>query len=159
MRVTGETTERLTIESRPWILGSVLILCVLIPAGLGLALIGQSLWAGLGLLGAAALMGVMFVVFVRRVIVIFDRPAGSVVIRTATLMGQSEQTLALSDILGAEVETSRSTSRDSDGRHTTSTTHKPVLRTTSGPVPLTLISSSGNGAALVAAAVNRWLPG
>ncbi len=130
---------------------------IVVLAGVALFLLRENGWVSLGLGGAAALVGVLFVVFVRRVLVIFDRGAGAVVIRTATLLGQTEKSLALADIQGCEVETSRSTSRDSDGRRSTSTTHRPVLRTASGPVPLTLISTSGGGASRVAEAINRWM--
>ena len=72
-------------------------------------------------------------------------------------MGQGERTIALSDIIAAEVETSRSTSTSNTGSRTSSITHRAVLATRSGPIPLTDIFSSGSGAEIDAAAINRWL--
>jgi hypothetical protein len=156
MNVKETTPERLTIESRPWLLGAVLIVVIVMLAGIALFMLSENAWVSLGLGGAAALIAVMFVIFVRRVLVIFDRAAGAVVIRTATLLGQKEQSLPLADVRHARVESFRSTS-PSGGRSSTRTTHRPVLETTKGPVPLTLISTSGNGAETVAIAINRWL--
>lgn len=158
MRIAETTPDRLTLESRPWVLGSALIVAILIFLGVALATFAAEPWLGLGMALGAALIAVMFVVFVRRVIVIFDRPAGGVVIRTATLLGQTERSLRLADVAGAGVETSvsRSTS-SSSSRGTVSRTHRPVLQTTTGDVPLTIIYSSGNGAAQMAEAINSWL--
>ncbi len=88
MRIAHETPDRLTLESRPWVLGSVLALVILLMAAISLSTIGQNLWLGLGMALGAGLFGLCFVVFVRRVIVILDRPAGALVIRTASLTGQ-----------------------------------------------------------------------
>ena len=158
MRMAETTTDRLTLESRPWVLGIFLVIGIM--AMLAVAAFGFTvdLWLGLGMMLGAALLGVMFVVFVRRVIVIFDRPARAVVIRTASLLGQGERTLPLDDILRAEVETSisRSTS-SSGGRRSATRTHRTVLVTTAENVPLTLVFTSGNGAAQNAEAINQWL--
>lgn len=157
MQVIEETPDRLVIESRPWVLGGVLILGILILLALAMALWSESAWLTLGFGLAALLLCVCFAVFVRRLLVIFDRSAGMLVIRARSLSGQTERTLSLGDILRAEVETTRSSSTSTNGSRSTSVTHRPVLVTRSGPVPLTQIASSGDGAAVIVAAMNRWL--
>lgn len=157
MQVIKDTPARLVLEERPWVLGSVLIIGILVLLALALALSGETLWLTVGFGLAAALLAVCFAVFVKRVIVIFDRDAEALVIRSRSLMGQGERTIALSDIIAAEVETSRSTSTSSNGSRTSSITHRAVLATRSGPIPLTDIFSSGSGAEIDAAAINRWL--
>lgn len=158
MRIVEDTPDRLTIESRPWVLGSFLAGLIVIMLLIALATIGEEVWLGIGMLLGAGLFGVAFVAFVRRVIVIFDRRAGAVVIRTATILGQSERTLALAGIRDVLVETSISRSTSSNGgRSTISRTHRPVLHTDEGEVPLTEVFSGGNGAEEIAEATRRWL--
>lgn len=158
MRIVATTPDRLTIESRPWVLGIALILAILIFLGVALFTVATEPWLALGMALGGALIGVMFVVFVRRVLVILDRPSGTVVIRTATLPGQTERSLRLADITGAGVETMVSRSIGSSHSDlSVSHTHRPVLRTATGDVPLTLVYSSGDGAARMAEAINRWL--
>lgn len=157
MKVIEETPTRLVIESRPWLLGGILILAILLCLALGMGLWSASPWLTLGFGLAALLLAGCFVAFVQRVLVIFDRNAEGLVIRTRSLMGQGEQTLALGDVTAAEVETSRSTSTNSNGGQTTSITHRPVLVTRTGPLPLTQVFSSGSGAEEIARTVNRWL--
>jgi hypothetical protein len=157
MQVTHETPDRLVLEQRPWVLGAVLIICILALLALAMLLYATTAWLTLGFGLAALLLAVCFVVFVQRVIVIFDRAAGALVIRKRSLMGQEERTLALPDVTRAEVETSRSTSTSNDGSRSVSVTHRTVLVTGSGPLPLTDSSSSGSSAEINAAAINRWL--
>ncbi len=157
MRVADETPDRLTLEASPWLLGSFLILVILVLLAVALANLASEPWLGFGLTLAAALFGVAFVVFVRRVVVIFDRPAKAVVIRTASFLGQSEQTLRLADVQRAGISTHVSRSHRTGGGRSTSRTHAPVLVTPDGDVPLTQIHSGGDGAERVAKAINRWL--
>ncbi len=157
MNVTQDTPHCLVLESRPWLLGSVLIICILLLLALALGLYQESVWLTLGFGAASALLAVCFVAFVRREFVMFDRKSGAVVIRSRSLMGQEERTLSLTDVTGAEVETSRSSSTGNSGNRTTSVTHRTVLKTLTGPVPLSSIYSSGSGAEVNAAAINRWL--
>jgi hypothetical protein len=157
MRIAEETPVRLTLESRPWVLGSVLALVILLMLAIALATVAQNGWLALGMALGAGLFGICFVVFVRRVIVIFDRAAGAVVIRSASLLGQTERTLPLAEIREAAVDTSISRSTGSNGRSTVSRTHRPVLRTPGGEVPLTEVYSGGDGAGRMAESINRWL--
>lgn len=158
MRIVETTPDRLTLESRPWALGIALTLAILIFTGLALASLATEPRLAFGMALGAVLIGAMFVVFVRRVRVILDHPAGAVAIRTATVVGQTERILRLSDITAAGVETtvSRST-RSSNAVASVNHTHRPVLKTATGDVPLTLVYSSGDGAARMAEAINRWL--
>lgn len=157
MHVTQDTPDCLVLESRPWVLGSVLIICILLLLALALGLYRESVWLTLGFALGAALLAVCFVAFVRRELVMFDRKSGALVIRSRSLMGQEERTLSLTDVTGAEVEILRSSSTGNNGNRTTSVTHRTVLKTRSGPLPLSSVYSSGSSAEVNAAAINRWL--
>jgi hypothetical protein len=158
MRIRQDTPDRLVLEDRPWFLGSILAIVILVLTFLALVLGADSLWRGLGLGLGAALFGVVFVIFVRRVIVIFDRTAGAMVIRTASLLGQTEMTRPLSDITKATVETTVNRSTSGSGRLTsTSETHRVVLQVHGQSLALTQVYSAGKGAASGAEAINRWL--
>jgi hypothetical protein len=158
MRLADETPDRLMLESRPWLLGSVLIMVITLMLVVAWATLGSEPWLALGMVLGAGLFGVAFVAFVRRVIVIFDRSAGAVVIRTASLLGQTEKTLPLANIRTVVVETSINRSTGSNGRSgSVSRTHRPVLETYDGPVPLTEVYSGGDGATRIAETLNRWL--
>lgn len=160
MKILEYRPDRLTLEERPWILGVILAVVILIFVLVALATVAENLWLGLGMVFGAAMFGLAFVIFVRRVIVIFDRGAGAVVIRSVSMLGQKEQTLALADLRGAIVETSISRSTGSSGgggRSRTSKTHRPSLQTSQGVVPLTEIYSGGDGAAQAVEAIRRWL--
>jgi hypothetical protein len=154
MQIVEDTPDRLTMEDRPWVLGAGLAIAILLMVVIALQTVAENIWLGLGMTLVAALFGVAFVAFVRRVIVIFDRKAAAVVIRTKSLLGQTEATYALADVRGAGIDTSvnRSTSQG-----TGSTTHRTVLQMPAGDVPLTEVYSGGDNAARMAEAVNRWL--
>jgi hypothetical protein len=157
MRIVEATQDRLTLDERPWVLGGILIAVILFMLFLALATFADAPWLGLGMALGAGLFGLCFVIFVRRVIVIFDRPAGAVVIRSASLLGQTETTLPLAGIRGAGVETRVSSSSSSSGGR--SQTHRTVLQFHDGaePHPLTQIHSGGQGADRAAQAINIWL--
>ena len=158
MRIAEETPDRLTLEEKPWVIGGVLAFLIVVLLLIALLNLGSNNWLALGMTLAAALLGGAFVAFVRRVIVIFDRTAGAVVIRTASVMGQTEATYPLSDIRGASVQTSVSrTSNKGTGRNTVSKTHRPVLHLPGGDIPLTEVYSGGDSADRMAEAVIRWL--
>lgn len=141
----------------PGIILAAVILFLLLMA---LATGRENIWVGLGLGVAAGMFYLALGVFVRRVMVTFDRASGAVLIRTASVLGRKQQTLALTDVDKAIVETqfSRSTS-SSGGRHgrTMHEFHRPALRTAQGIVPLNEIHVGGNGAAAAVAAINGWL--
>lgn len=162
MKILQHDPDRLTLEERPWILGVILIVVILIFLLFAVATIGDNVWLGLGMVLGAAMFGMAFAVFVVRVIVIFDRSAAAVVIRSAGLFGQKEKTLPFADLRSAVVETSisHSTGSSSGGRRRgTTMTHRPSLQTAQGVVPLTEVYSGGKGAERAVAAINEWLGG
>lgn len=164
MKIRQHDPDRLTLEERPWILGVILIAVILIFLLVAVFSIGDNVWLGLGMVLGAAMFGMAFAVFVVRVIVIFDRSAAAVVIRSAGLFGQKERTLSFADLRGAIVETSISHSSGSSSggrrrRRTTTMTHRPSLQTAQGVVPLTEVYSGGTGAERAVAAINDWLGG
>lgn len=160
MRIRQDTPDRLVLEDRPWLLGSILAAVTLGLGALALTLGADSLWRGFGLGLGAALFGAGFVAFVRRVIVIFDRGAGAVVIRSVGLLGQTEATHPLTAITYARVQTAVNRSTSQTGKlASTSETHRVVLDLHGSTLPLTQVYSGGPGAAACAAAVNRWLAG
>lgn len=149
MQVTEETPAGLMLERRPWLPGGAQIVCILVLLALAMRLCSESAWLTLGLGLAAVLLAVCFV--------ILGRASGARVIKRRSQTGQSEQTLALDDITGSKVESSRSTLADTNGSRTTSITRRPVLTTCAVPVPLTHVFSSGTGAKHSAAVINHWL--
>jgi len=158
MRVVETSPRRLILEDRPWVLGIILILAILLPLLLALATWRDAPWLAFAMGLVAALFGAAFVAFVRRVIVIFDRDAGTVVIRTASTLGQSESTHALADISQAKVETVINRSTGSSGRTSAgSQTHRTILQMSDEVVPLTQVHSAGDSALLMAATINLWL--
>jgi hypothetical protein len=155
MRVIEQSAERLVLEDNPVVLGVILALAILLPAGISLAMLASGSPGGLWALGIAAFLGIPFVVFVRRTRVILDRSIGAAVIRTATLRGTTETSHPLAAIRAAGIETSLS--RTSTGGR--STTHRPVLQFHGDamPLPLDEVYSSGGSAQRTADAINAWL--
>lgn len=158
MKVLDQTPDRLLLEENPVGLGVVLAIAVFLPLALAVVLLVQGSWFGLIPLAVAAFLAVFLVLFVVRTRVLFDRPAGRVVIRVRRLTGGTAQVLPLADILAARVETSISRSSPTDGGTTTvSETHRTVLLTQLGEVPLTTAYSAGDGAERMARTINDWL--
>lgn len=152
MKLRDATPERLTLEDRPWITGIMIGGFTLILVGLGLGFILQGdLTGGLLMAGVGGGLGFLaFWAFVRRTIVFLDRAARVVLIREASLFGQTERRHPLSTVRRATVETSRSSKGGS--------THRPALEMSDGSVlPLRTVYISGRGAHDVAAQVNEWL--
>jgi hypothetical protein len=155
MRVIETSSDRLILRSRPWGLGGILIFVILLLLLIAWGTFQDEPWLGLIFLAVALAAGGLFVLFVRQVVAILDRPAKAVVIRSASLLGQTETTLPLASIKGATVEISTSVS-SSGGR---SRTYRPALRLKGGQpnLPLTEVYSGGPGADQVAEAINDWL--
>lgn len=158
MQIREISPRRLILEDRPWVLGIILAVVILFLLLLAIATAGENLWLGFALLLMTALFGAAFVAFVRLVIVVFERDAGVVVIRTKSLLGQSETTHPLAGLSHASVETTISRSTSSNGRRsTTSQTHRTVLHIGADVIPLTQVYSAGQGAERMATAINDWL--
>ena len=151
MRIRTETPELLVLEDRPLLVALLLSAFLLIDAAVVVALVSQGDWAGVAMLGLGIpLLLAGFVFFVRRTIVFLDRGTGLVTIRVASLIRQSEESLPLADVAGAEVQVNRSSKGSS--------TSVPVLLLRGGGKrPLLSVSTSGRGPGRAAAAINRWL--
>ena len=151
MRIKTETPELLVLEDRPLLIALLLSAFLLIDVAVVFGLARQGEWAGVGMLGLGIpLMAAGLVFFVRRTIVFFDRAAGQVTIRVASLIGQKDDSLPLAEVTGAEVQRNPSSKGGSTAR--------PVLVLTGGRKrPLLSVSTSGLGPSRAAAAINRWL--
>lgn len=154
MKVTTDTPDLLIVEDKPVILGLMLIVFILVFIGIGLWLMLSGEISGLlfatigGGLGFAA-----FFAFVRRVQVVFQRPAGYVEFRRRNLFGASRKRYALTEIDRAETEESRSAEGGS--------TWRVVLVIGQGQNvghhPITLVYTNSSGHRRTAEAINRWL--
>ena len=153
MKVLSTTPDRLTLGARPWALGAGIGLAAIVAAGFALSYLQKGDTPGAIMAAIAFAFCISaFLAFVRRVIVFLDRPSGLIVLREATVFGQTETTRPLQGLRLAEVDTNAA--RNSDDADT----HRPVLRFDDGSIlPLTTVFVSGNGAARAAAAVNEWL--
>ncbi len=148
------TPERLMLRRRPWALGIGLICALLILAAIGLSkfMAGEQDEAG-KLLLLFGIFAVVFAVFVRQEVVIFDRAADAVMIRSASVFGAREKLHPLEGCRRAIVEKDRNDSSDSKRP-----TFRPVLDYRDGTkIPLTGIYTGGNGAEETVRAVNAWL--
>ena len=153
MKVRTNTDTALTLDDRPWFLGAGITLAALVALGFGMSylIVGDFGGAILCLL-ALGMCLMAFVAFVRRTMAFLDRGTGRVVVRVASVFGETESGAALADVRGAEVDTKvavRSKDRD---------THRPVLRLADGKaLPLREVFISGGGAAETVDLVNGWL--
>ncbi|HSF64001.1 MAG TPA: hypothetical protein VLA78_06420 [Paracoccaceae bacterium] len=156
MKTREDSAARLMLEDRPVVMGAVMAAMVLLFAGGGVVMLGQDTGLGLALLGGAAFWGLILAVFVRRTLLILDAPSGLVVLRVASVTGQTERTWPLAALRGAEVESMRSTTSGKKA----SMTYRCVLTFDDPPgarVPVTEAYSGGQGAAQAAGSVNGWL--
>lgn len=151
MRVKSETPDLLVLEDRPVFVAALLAAFVLADAAAVVALAGQGEWAGVAMLGLGIplLLGAGYL-FIRRTIVFLDRPGNRVTIRVATFRGQTENSLPLDSVRGAEVQVSRSSDNG--------TTQRAALVLEGGARrELTQVYTSGGGAGRAVAAINRWI--
>ena len=89
--------------------------------------------------------------FLRREVVIFNRPANAVVLRSASLFGIRETTRSLTGVIRAEARTNMFGS-------TRRTTWRPVLIFDAAPtLPLTAVFIGGTSARTCVDAINHWL--
>lgn len=151
MRIKSETPDMLVLEDRPLGVALLLSAFLMVDAAVVVGLATQGDWAGVAMLGLGIpLLVAGFFFFVRRTLVFFDRKGGQVTIRVATLRGQPEEHLPMSDVAGAEVQVNRSSKGGSTAR--------PVLLLKAGgKKPLLSVSTSGRGPGQAVAAINRWL--
>jgi hypothetical protein len=150
MKVKTETPDLLVLEDRPLFASLLLAAFFLADAAAVIALALQGDWAGVGMLGLGLpLLVLAAFFFVRRTIVFLDRPGNRVTIRTATLRRQTEDTLPLDRVTGAEVQVGRGSG--------TPTRRAALVLAGGGMRELTQVYSSGGGASRAVAAINRWL--
>jgi hypothetical protein len=154
MKPISTTSEQLMLRSRPWILGLGLICAMLIFAGIAMSeMVKGDDGAAKGPLILLGMFALVFAVFVRQEVVLFDRGAGLVYIRKVTVFGAGEVRHPLDGVVRAEVEKDMN---DSSGSK--SPTFRPVLvYQGKAKVPLTPIYSSGGDAKVAVAAINGWL--
>ncbi|EEE37921.1 hypothetical protein RKLH11_1760 [Rhodobacteraceae bacterium KLH11] len=161
MKVTRDTPDQLILSDTPWFIGITLVFFILIFVGLGLFLMtdgGEAILFGLifGLGGGGLGFGA-FCAFVRRVQVIFDRSADSILIRRQSVFGYETVAHVLSNLSHAELE---STTSRRNGN--TSTLYRPILvldkGMSAGRHPIVEAFSSGAGSRRLVDAVNNWLP-
>lgn len=153
MKVTRDTPNQLIIENNPVWLAVFISVFALIFVGVGLFLMRQEFWMGVGFTLAGLVVGVIFnLAFTRRTQIIFDRPGNLVEMRRKSLLGYSKRSWALEHLSRADVQSSRSDN---------TTTYRAVMISDggmdAGTHPITLVYSSGSGADTAAGAINRWL--
>jgi hypothetical protein len=153
MKIRRNSPDLLIVEDRPWLLGLMIILFILIFCGAGLTMLLSGEWLGLLFFLAGGGLGFgAFWAFVRRVQVVFYRPEGWVEIRRANIMRRLATRFDLAGVHRALVETSTS-----DGKNL----HRVALFVEKGGVtgtkPLTLAYSNVGDHHGVASAINAWL--
>ena len=152
MKITRDHPDQLILEKRPWLFVTFLIVFMLIFMALGLptAIYGNMIGL-LFVLGGVIIPGIAFVTFVRRTMVVFDRPANSIEIRRKSILGITQDIYKISDLIGAIVTTV-------DDHNYNSKTSRCELEMKNGTnLPLALIYTGGSGARRTAEKVNAWL--
>lgn len=152
MKVTRDTPDHLILEDVPVALGIGLFLFLMafvLPSGL-LMFFGE--WAiGLFFIVFGGGLGLLaIVVFVQRRQVILDRAAGTLTIRSASILHRDQQVHPLSEVSGAEV-------RISPGGQSLFAAIIIPDGEAKGVYPLGASSAKGPDPATVAQTINRWL--
>lgn len=154
MQLVSTSPDRLVLRKRPVLMGIGIAAAMLLFAAIWLAKFfsdDHSDLTGLALL--FGLFAVVFVVFVRQEVAVFDRPSNSLTLRSVGMLGAREQFRPLAEVAKAVLETS---ANDSDSKAGPS--HRAVLNFTSGPpLPLSAIFSSGSEAQTAVQQINTWL--
>jgi hypothetical protein len=105
MRIRLNTPERLVLEDRPLALGLMLICVILLMAAAGLATLFAGNWgAGLMLLAGAGVFYVPFAVFVVHSVAVFDRQAGTGVLRRRSVRRTAEERFALDAVRAVRID-------------------------------------------------------
>lgn len=153
MKVKRETPDELILESQPWFMGILFIVLILGFVGVGLNMIlTDGDWNGLFLIGAGlGTGGLLFALMVERTQIWADRNAGTLVYRRQSVFRRTEDSIPLSSIVGAEVQ-SRAPRNGSVSRMTIVVKDGGTDRVGIGTVWI-----SGGGPGRAARALNRWL--
>ena len=147
MRVSHQSQDRLVIGSRPLWPGLVASTFILVGAAMMLGLFEADdppWWAGALFMGMGA---ITFIAFVRRVQIVFDRPAGTITVRRRSVFEPSEIQYELQYLQRAIVQTS-------DGNHRCAFTLDGGMD--AGTHPVTEFYMSGGGAQRITDAINSW---
>ena len=154
MKVTRNTTDQLIIAYVPWLMSILLSVFILIFVAVGLSLMFQGELVGLlfAVFGGG-IGGLCFVVFVRRVQVIFDRPSQTFTLRRRTVFGYKEKSRPLDDVDRALVEHTT----NSDGQRLDRPT--VVMHDGAGDtrVPIVTAYSNMSHSGDIVEAINQWL--
>ena len=154
MKVTRNTPDQLIIESKPWLIGVMILLFILIFVGAGLAMIAQGDWIGLLFAGFGGGLGILgFWAFVRREQVIFHRPQGFLELRRKTIFSMTRVRHDLGEVSRAIVEESRSTK----GAILQRVTLEFDRGQSTGRHPLTEAYSNIGNPSAIADTINAWL--
>lgn len=154
MKITRDTKDILIVEDRPWLFGLMIIVFILVFVGVGLAMVSAGeLWGLLFALAGGGLGGLGFVMFVRRVQVVFHGPEGWVEIRRKSVFATSRLRHLLSEIGHATIEESHG----GDSGPTYRVTLVIPKGQSKGRHPLTLTYSNVGDHHGVAARINGWL--
>ncbi len=151
MEPLSSTPEQLILRARPVRLGLGLSAAMLIFAAIWLSkAFGDQ--KDLGVLGLLfGLFALMFAVFVRQEVAIFDRASQTLTLRSASVFGVRSRSHTLEGVQRAvsEIDT------DSEGRKRMA---RPVLKYATGKaVPLSSIFRAGSSSEASVKAVNAWL--
>lgn len=156
MKVVSQSSEKLILANKPWLLGLGMILFVLIFVGIGLRMMmtTDEVFAGImfALIGGG-LGTIAFVAFVRRTQVILDAASDTITIRARSMLGFSERQHTLSDIDCAFLEAPKNS--DSKGMYRPTLLMKPGI--TPPKVPILQVYTSGRGPKNATEAINDWL--
>lgn len=144
MTVVRNLPEQLILAHAPWLLGSMLIVCIMAFSAAGLALLFAGEPSGLyALLLGAALPGGIFALAIRRDQAIFDATADTITLQRQTLFRYHRTTLPLSDLREAILQEIAETSR-------------PALVTENVTYPLIESYISGNSPRQIVKLINDW---
>jgi hypothetical protein len=152
MKVIHRTDRLLVLEDRPWLIGVLMIIMVLVFLAGGMALLASGeVFGGLMMLligGGVPLL--IAALMVQRVRLTLDRGTGTVTRTRRSVLGLTRTTHDLSRVEKARV----AVSTDSDG-----STYRMELDLGDPPetLPFTTYFTSGTRPEQMAAAVNHWL--
>lgn len=156
MRVSSNLPDMLVIEERPWFTGIGISALTLFFTAAGIFSLFDGEFGGVLFFVGTALGALAFWAFVRRLMVIFDRPGGSVEIRRKWVGGQSTESHELSSVRSAVVEF-RETYRQGKMRQTSRPTLVMAPGAEPGRIALVEHFSGGRGSEKVVDAINDWL--
>ncbi|MEP5729033.1 MAG: hypothetical protein ABJL67_06635 [Sulfitobacter sp.] len=153
MKVTRDTAEQLIVENNPIWLAIFVSVFGLVFVGIGLSMLSTTLGSGLLFIMGGLIIGFGFnVIFIRRTQLILDAPRDLVELRRRSWIKYTAITWQLHHLERAIVETSQSGDTP---------THRAALvfngGMDAGIHPMTLVYTSGRGAARAESAINRWL--